>query len=352
LTSSAPIGSTPGRGKKITSTTKKGKNIMRHQLKTTLAAAGAVLALGTGFAVAQEWNMPTPYSDKVFHTANIIQFADELAAATDGALTITVHSAGSLFKHPDIKNAVRSQQVPIGEFFLSRLSNEDAAYGIDSQPFVATSYDDAERLWAAQRPVITELLAKQGLMPLFAVPWPPQGLYTDGEIATVADLSGLKFRAYNAALEQFAALAGAAPTQVESPDIPQAFSTGQVEAMITSPSTGVSSQAWDFVSTYTPINAWVPKNIVVVNKAAFDGLSASIQQAILDAAAAAETRGWEMSRAETDAKTAILAENGMNVVEPSAELMDGLRAIGAQMQVDWNASASDDAKAIIAEYNK
>ncbi len=311
--------------------------------------AAAIMA--PGLAMAQAWDMPTPYSDKVFHTINIMEFADEVNKATDGAMTITVHSAGSLFKHSEIKNAVRSQQVPIGEFFLSRLSNEDAAYGIDSQPFVATSYEEAEALWKAQRPVITELLARQGLMPLFAVPWPPQGLYTKGEINSVADLAGLKFRAYNAALEQFATLAGASPTQVESPDIPQAFATGQVEAMITSPSTGVSSQAWDFVSTYTPINAWVPKNIVVVNKAAFDALDASVQQAILTAAANAETRGWAMSRAETEEKTAIMAENGINVVEPSPELMEGLRAIGAQMQEQWNATASQEAKSIIEKFN-
>lgn len=322
---------------------------MNKIIKGALFAAAVCVP---GSVLAQNWDMPTPYSDKVFHTANIIQFAEDVAAATDGAMNITVHSAGSLFKHPDIKNAVRSQQVPIGEFFLSRLSNEDAAYGIDSQPFVATSYDDAEKLWAAQRPVVTELLAQQGLMPLFAVPWPPQGLYTADEVGSVSDLAGLKFRAYNAALEQFAALAGAAPTQVESPDIPQAFATGQVEAMITSPSTGVSSQAWDFVGTYTPINAWVPKNIVVVNKAAFDALDASVQEAILAAAAIAETRGWELSRAETDSKTATLAENGMNVVTPSGELMDGLKAIGAQMQVDWDASASDEAKGIVADYNQ
>ncbi len=160
-------------------------------------------------AFAQTWNMPTPYSDKVFHTANIIEFAKDVKAATNGALNIIVHSAGSLYKHAEIKNAVRSGQVPIGEFFLSRLSNENAAFGIDSQPFVATSYADAAKLWAAQKPVVTELLAKQGLMVLFAVPWPPQGLYTNGEINSVADLAGLKFRAYNAALERFAALAGA-----------------------------------------------------------------------------------------------------------------------------------------------
>lgn len=313
-------------------------------------ACVAVFASST--VVAEEWDMPTPYGDKTFHTANIVEFAKEVSEASNGELNITVHSAGSLIKHAEIKNAVRGQQVQIGEFFLSRLSNEDAAYGVDSQPFVATSYDDAEKLWAAQKPVVTKLLAKQKMMPLFSVPWPPQGLYTENEVKSVDDLKGLKFRAYNAALEQFAALAGAAPTQVEAADIPQAFTTGQVEAMITSPSTGANTKAWDFVSHYSPINAWVPKNIVVVNKAAFDALDDSVKAIVLEAAAAAEVRGWEMSKQETSVKTAELTANGMIVEDPSDELLSGLKAIGTDMQSAWQDSASDDAKAIIDAFNQ
>ena len=317
---------------------------MKHTLAFVASMACATVA------TAQSWDMPTPYGDSTFHTQNIIQFAADVASATDGALDITVHSAGSLIPHAEIKSAVRSRQVPIGEFFLSRLSNEDLAYGIDSQPFVATSYDDAQALWDAQKPIVTALLAEQGLMPLFSVPWPAQGLYTNGEISSVDDLNGLRFRAYNAALEEFATLAGAAPVQVEASDIPQAFSTGQVEAMITSPSTGVNSTAWDFVTHYSPINAWVPKNIVVVNKSVFDGLSEEVQAAVLDAAATAETRGWEMSAAEADAKTAELAANGITVYEPSATLVEGLQGIGAQMLSNWEANASDEALSIVTEF--
>ncbi|SDW62244.1 TRAP transporter substrate-binding protein [Litoreibacter albidus] len=311
----------------------------------------AALACATS-ASAQSWDMPTPYGDATFHTQNISQFADDVRAATDGALDITIHSAGSLFPHAEIKGAVRNRQVPIGEFFLSRLSNEDLAYGIDSQPFVATSYDDAATLWAAQKPVITELLAEQGLKPLFSVPWPAQGLYTNGEIESVADLNGLRFRAYNAALEEFATLAGAAPVQIEASDIPQAFATGQVAAMITSPSTGVNSTAWDFVTHYSPINAWVPKNIVVVNQRVFDGLDADTQAAVLTAAEAAEARGWEMSVAEADSKTAALAENGITVYEPSAQLVSDLEGIGKTMLENWTANASDSAKSILDAYSK
>ena len=312
---------------------------------------GAAALVCSTAATAQSWDMPTPYGDSTFHTQNIAQFADDVRAATDGGLDITLHSAGSLFPHAEIKGAIRNRSVPLGEFFLSRLSNEDLAFGVDSQPFVATSYEDAARLWAAQEPVITELLAEQGLMPLFSVPWPAQGLYTNGEVATVEDLNGLRFRAYNAALEEFATLAGAAPVQIEASNIPQAFATGQVEAMITSPSTGVNSTAWDFVTHYTPINAWVPKNIVVINKRMFDGLDADTQAAVLAAAEAAETRGWEMSAAEAESMTAALAENGITVYEPSAGLIEGLQGIGETMLGTWDAAASDSARAVLSAYN-
>lgn len=315
---------------------------MKHYILAAALTAGTATA-----AFADTWDMPTPYGDATFHTQNIMQFAEDVATATDGELEITVHSAGSLFPHAEIKNVVRAGQVPVGEFFLSRLVNEDPAYGLDSQPFLATSYDDAAALWEAQKPVVTELLAEQGLMPLFSVPWPAQGLYTNGEIATVEDLSGLRFRAYNAALEEFATLAGAAPVQVEAPDIPQAFATGQIEAMITSPSTGANSTAWDFVTHYTPINAWVPKNIVVVNERAFQRLPEDVQAAVLEAAATAEARGWEMSAAEAAEKTAIMAENGMVIAEPSAELTAGLQQIGAQMLESWQDGASESALAVL-----
>ncbi|PLX40929.1 MAG: C4-dicarboxylate ABC transporter substrate-binding protein [Hyphomicrobiales bacterium] len=319
----------------------------------SFSMAGVVAAgLSATPALATQWDMPTPYPDKTFHTQNIAQFAKDVEAATKGALVIKLHTAGSLFKHKEIKNAVRGGQVPAGELFMGLLANESPAFGIDTQPFLATTYDDAARLWAAQRPVVEKLLDKQGLMVLFSVPWPGQSLYTKKAINSVADLKGLKFRTYNPTLDKFAKLAGAAPTQVQVPDIPQAFATGRVEAMITSPSTGANSKAWDFVTTYTNIQAWVPKNMVVVNKRAFRKLDKPVQEAVLAAAKTAEARGWEMSKKETAAKTKILADNGVKIVEPSAELMSGLKAIGAKMMVDWTKAAGADGKAILDAYNK
>lgn len=308
-----------------------------------------ILALAAT-APAESWDMPTPYPDKTFHTVNIIQFAEDVKQATGGKLEIKIHSAGSLFKHKEIKGAVRGGQVPIGEFFLSLLANENPAFGADSQPFLATNYDDAKKLWNAQKPVITSLLERQKLMPLFSIPWPPQSLYTQKEINNIDDLKGLKFRTNNPTLEKFAKTVGAAPTQIEVPDIPQAFATGRVEAMLTSPSTGANSKAWDFVEYFTDIQAWVPKNIVVVNKAAFQKLDADVQAALLEAAKKAEARGWEMSKKETAAKIAILKDNGMNIVTPSQELMNGLQGVAKSMLADWQKVAGKDGEALLKAY--
>ncbi len=327
---------------------------MLQKFSRNAAGVAAIAAIGllSPAVMAADWNLPTPYPDSTFHTQNISVFAEDIGKATDGKLKITVHSAGSLFKHPEIKNAVRSGQVPIGEFFLSLISNENAAFGVDSLPFLATSYEDAQKLWETQKPVIDKLLAEQNLIALYSVPWPPQGLYTKNEIKTVDDLRGLKFRSYNPTLELFANLAGAAPVQVEVPDIPQAFTTGQVEAMVTSPTTGANSKAWDFVKYYTPINAWVPKNIVVVNKDAYEALDDATKAAIQSAAQAAEKRGTELSVKETEEKTKELSDNGITVVEPSEELIAGLRKIGDQILEKWKETASQEGKDILAAYQK
>ena len=313
-----------------------------------LAPTAAVLSAPA--ALAETWQMPTPYPVNSFHTKNIQRFAQDIETATGGSLRIEVHPAGALFRHADIKNAVRSGQVQIGEFLLSRLANEHPMFEVDSLPFVATDYAAAARLWISSRPYVQELLARQGLVVLFAVPWPPQALFTRKPLESVADLKGVRLRAYNRTQEQFARLAGAIPTQVEVPDIPQAFATGRVEAMITSPSTGANARAWEFVSHYYDTRAWLPKNVVVVSKRALDGLDAPIRDAVIAAAAAAEQRGWAMSRAETDAQVAILRDSGLTIVEPDQDLVRQLHDIGDTLMAEWLAQTGVNGQALLARF--
>jgi TRAP-type C4-dicarboxylate transport system substrate-binding protein len=318
------------------------------------ALAGLLLAGGlvTAASAQTKWDMPTPYPDGNFHTRNVAMFAADVAKATNGSLTIAVHSAGSLFKHPEIKRAVRQGTAPIGEILESLASNEAAVYGLDSVPFLATGYDASKKLYAAQKPYLEKQLASEGLMLLYSVPWPPQGLYAKREIKSVDDLKGLKFRTYNATIGRIASLAGAIPTQIEVPDLPTAFATGRVDVMITSASTGVDTKAQDYLTHYIDTEAWLPRNIVFVNKAAFDKLSAAEKKAVLDAAKVAEERGWKMSIEEKEIKTAALKKAGIIVLPPSPTLKAGLTKIGATITAEWEKSAGVDGAAMLAAYRK
>jgi TRAP-type transport system periplasmic protein len=305
----------------------------------------------TAAAQAQtKWDMPTPYADGEFHTRNAKTFVEDVKKNTGGAVDITVHSAGSLIKHPDILRAVSTGQVAIGELLLGQFGNEDPVFAADNVPFVAPGYDSAWKFYQAQKPVLEKKLEGRGMKLLYAVAWPGQGIYTKEPVKSVADFKGMKMRTYSPLTARLAELLGAAPTVVQVPEIPQMFATGAMHAMVTSSATGTSSKAWEFVKNYYKTNAWNPKNIVAVNARAFGRLPKNQQDGILKAAAAAEPRGWEMSKERERDADALLAKNGINVQEPSAELKAALSKIGEQMAAEWEKSAGADGQAILKAY--
>lgn len=323
-------------------------------IKFVRVCAGLLLVCGIATAASAQtkWDMPTPYPDGNFHTRNVIQFAADVDKATNGSLKIAVHSAGSLIKHPEIKRSVRQGTAPIGEMLKSLSSNEAPVYGLNSVPFLATGYDASHKLYDAQKPYLEKQLASEGLMLLFSVPWPPQGIYAKREIKSVDELKGLKFRTYNAMIGRIAALAGSVPTQIEVPDLPTAFATGRVDVMITSASTGVDTKAQDYLTHYIDTQAWLPRNIVIVNKEAFDKLSAAEKKALIDAAKIAEDRGWKLSIEEMTIKTKALKDTGIKVLPPTPELKSGFSKIGATIASEWEKSAGADGAAILAAYRK
>ncbi len=296
------------------------------------------------------WDMPTPYTETVFHTKNIEQFTKDIKQATQNVLSIRVHAGASLYKHTEIKRAVRGGQVAIGEVLISLLSNEDPLFQIDVLPLLATDYAQARILWQTSRVAIEKVLDEKGLKLLFAVPWPPQGLYSKKAISSLEDIKGLKIRAYNAMLSRLVELMGGIPTTVQEPEIQQAFSTGIIDAMMTSPSTGVSSQAWDYVNYYYDFQAWIPKNMVIMNKEIFAELSPIMQKQVLQAAAKAEERGWAMSAKETNDKIAIMAEHGVQIMQPNQKLKQELSLIRQQMAQEWLKEAGGEGETILSSY--
>ncbi|MBB3020079.1 TRAP-type C4-dicarboxylate transport system substrate-binding protein [Microvirga lupini] len=324
---------------------------MKPMTRLTLSLAGALLLASPALAQTK-WNLPAAYPTDNFHTENLNAFSKDVADATGGKLQITVHANASLFKAPEIKRAVQTGQAQAGEVLMSLHENEDPLYGLDVVPFLATSFDQSKKLWDVQRPAVEKKLAGQGLMLLFAVPWPPQGIFAKQDINKVEDLKGVKWRAYNVGTARIAEIVGAQPVTVQAAELPQALATGVVTTFMTSGATGYDAKVWESLSHFYDTQAWIPKNMTFVNKAAFDALDKPTQEAILKAAKTAEERGWRTAQEKTKWYLEQLAKNGMKVQSPGPELKTGLQKVGEQLTADWLKKAGSDGQAIVDAYKK
>jgi TRAP-type C4-dicarboxylate transport system substrate-binding protein len=318
-----------------------------------LLAAIAATALAAQPACAQtKWQLPAAYPANNPHSENLVLFAKDVSEATGGKLEITVHPAASLFKAPEIKRAVQTGQVQIGEVLMSLHENEDPIYGIDVVPFLATSFPEAMKLWQVSKPAIETKLASQGMMLLFAVPWAPQGIYAKKDINSLDDMKGLKWRSYNVGTAKIGDLIGAQSVTVQAAELAQALATGVVNSFMTSAATGYDSKAWESVDHFYDTQAWIPKNMTFVNKAAFDALDKPVQDAVLKAAATAETRGWKMWQDKSGWYLEQLKSHGMKVLPPSPELLSGLKTLGETLTADWLKKAGAGGEAVVAAYKK
>ncbi|HTL76908.1 MAG TPA: TRAP transporter substrate-binding protein [Casimicrobiaceae bacterium] len=319
-------------------------------MNRVLSALALSLALAMPAAAQTKWDVPTAYPANNFHTENLQQFANDVDKATNGKLKLQLHPNASLFKAPEIKRAVQGSQAQAGEILLVNYENEDALYGLDGVPFLATSYKDAYKLYKAERKALEDKLGKQGMVLLYTVPWPPQGIYTNRVLRSAADMKGLKWRAYSPATSKIAELVGAQPVTVQAAEVSQALATGVIDSYMSSGATGYDSKTYEHLKHFYDTQAWLPKNAIIVNRAAFDALDKATQAAVMKAAAAAETRGWKLSEDKTNWYLDQLRKNGMTIDKPGEQLTADLRKVGNVMLADWLRKAGPDGKKIIDAY--
>ena len=320
------------------------------KLKHALTALAVTLATGT-FAQTK-WDLPAAYPATNFHSENLVQFANDVDKATGGKLKITVHPNASLFKAPEIKRAVQQGQAQIGEILLVNYQNEWPMFGADGLPFLADSYDESMKLYKAQKPLLEKKLAEQGMLLLYTVAWPPQGIYSKKPLNSAADMKGLKWRAYSPATARIAELVGAQPVTVQAAELSQALATGVVDSYMSSGSTGYDSKTYEHIKNWYDTQAWLPKNAVLVNRVAFNALDKPTQDAVLKAGADAETRGWAASKAENIRTVGLLKQNGMSIITPSAQLKADMKKVGDTMLKEWLEKAGPEGKLVVDAYQK
>jgi TRAP-type transport system periplasmic protein len=314
--------------------------------------AALVLGLGASpIACAQAiWKLATGYRADSFHTRNLDLLAREVGEATSGALRIEIHPDNTFAKLADIAPAVEAGRIEAGETIMSGLVAQIPIAGADSVPFIVRSYGDARRLWRHQRPGIERAFAARGLKALYAVPWPPQCLYSTKPIARIGDLRGLRMRTYNRTTVRIAEMTGATAVDVPMADVARALADGRIDTMITSAVTGVDNKVWYGLKYFYEINAWFPKNIVFVNARVFDALNPAQRQALLKASAAAEARGWAASEAAAAEAVGQLRRNGIKIERASAGVLMEIKTLGERFSLEWVRQVGSEANSIFIPY--
>ena len=318
---------------------------------TTLLAGTAIAAAVAGPATAEKWDMPMAYAATNFHSEVGANFAACVTEGTGGKLEIVTHPSGSLFPGNEIKRAVQTGQANIGERLLSAHQNENPLYGVDSIPFLVSSFDEHEKLWGIAGPKVAEVLAEDNLHYLYSVAWPPQGLYFKKEVTSVADMEGIKFRSYNTATARMAELTKMLPVQVEAAELSQALATGVAESFISSGATGYDRKVWEHLTHFYEVDAWLPRNAVFVNMDAWNGLDDATKAVMEDCAAKAKAEGLARSKDYTAFTLNGLKEGGMSVQRAGDALVEELKAIGATMTEEWLESAGEVGREIVDAYN-
>jgi len=322
------------------------------KLNLPLLTAAATLALSATAQAQTRWDLPAAYPATNFHTVNLVEFANDVDRLSGGKLKITVHANASLFKAPEIKRAVQGGQAQLGEILLVNFQNEWQIFGADGIPFLADSYDEAVKLWRVQRPMLEKKLAEQGMVVLYAVPWPPQGIYVNKPINSAADLRGVKWRAYSPSTARIAELVGAQPVTVQAAELTQAMATGVVQSYMSSGSTGFDSKTYEHIKYWYDTQAWLPKNAVIMNKRAFDALDKPTQDAVLKAAADAEVRGLAASKRANGETLDKLRANGMQILPPSAQLKADMAKVGEVMVREWLEKAGAEGRQLVEAFRR
>lgn len=315
-------------------------------------ALGALLMLAGARSVlaATTWIMASGNPESSYFTQNIRQFIDEVEERSAGELRIDLRANDTLIKHDAIKRAVQTGQVQIGEIRPGVYGNEDPMYILDSIPGVASDYEQARQLLEAQLPYFEDLLGRQGLRALVWAPWPGQGFFTTSPLESLDDMRGKKIRIYSQPTQQMAERLGFRATILPFAEVSQAYATGMIDSLFTSPQTGIDVQIWDYAKHFTYTGTMHNKNAVIVNERAFRSLDEDLQRIVLEAGQRATERGWEMSRRAGAENDEVIESHGVVITDASDDIQQAITAIGDEMLAEWRESAAAPAVEALDRY--
>lgn len=318
---------------------------MLRKLVVLGALSGALMAANI------KMDLNAVYGATNFHTKGAEQFAALVDEYTKGSVKITVHAGGSLVKGSPLQ-AVKDGTVAMTDMFIPFTAGGGKVFGISALPFVAKSYDDAYKLYQISKPAYDKMAATWNQKMLYAVSWPPSGLYTKKPMNTKADFADLKTRTYDKNSADFITMVGGSSVALPWGEVYSALSTGMVNSVVTSSASGKDGKFWEVLSDFTKINYAYPMQAVTINLDYWKSLDKAQQEALLKAAEKIEKVQWEASKNEDNVALKLLADNGMKIKEASPELKKELDAVAAKLLEPYLADADESIKKIFVEFKK
>ncbi|MDA3918184.1 MAG: TRAP transporter substrate-binding protein [Deltaproteobacteria bacterium] len=316
---------------------------------------GLMFAL-TIFSTAQaktKWDLHLNYSAGNFHSQGAQKFAERVAEATNGELTIVLHPGSSLgFKGPELLRAVAEGQLAIAEVPTGMVEGDAPVLALTAQPFISANAFEQRLLYQLAKPKYAKKLKKFNQMTLYTSVWPFSGIYTQRAIKSESDLNGLKMRVYDGTGLAFGKATGIAARKMPFSEVYPAMKAGLMDSMYTSSVSGVDAKAWEMLKYFTPINIVGPVNMINVNMDAWNKLDKKLQVTVLEIAAQMEDEMWNLAGDMDRKSRATLIEKGMIIDPVSKEFRNELNAIGDKLRAIWAKKAGADANAILKQYNE
>jgi TRAP-type C4-dicarboxylate transport system substrate-binding protein len=309
------------------------------------------LSLFSTATAKTKWDMHLNYPAGNFHTEGAQKFADEVAKATNGELSIVLHPGAALgFKGPELLKSVAEGQVAVAEIPTGMVEGDAPVLALTAQPFISTNTFEQRLLYQLAKPVYAENLKKFNQITLYTSVWPFSGIYTQRAIKSEADLKGLKMRVYDGTGLTFGEATGIAARKMPFSEVYPAMKAGLLDSMYTSSVSGVDAKAWEVLKFFTPINIVGPVNMINVNLDAWNKLDKNTQTLVLEIAAQLEDEMWNLA-GDMDRKShATLVQNGMTISPVSKQFRSELNAVGEKLRAEWAGKAGADAQKILTEY--
>ncbi len=319
-----------------------------------LASALALHPFAPSVAQAQtiNWDMPNEYQENSLGGLADKDFIRLVAEKSGGRIVVQPHFGGSLgYKSSGHFNAVEDGAVPLAHTFGGVLVGVDPIFQINTLPFLVANVDAMHTLVDVARPYIEEAFAKANQKLLYVTPWTPVGIWAKRPVRTVDELKTIKIRTYDVSGTMTLKEAGAIALQLSWVDVIPAFSTGTIDAVLTSDEGGIASKFWEYTDHFNQLNFTSGLDVSHINLDTFNGLSPELQQAVLDAAAGAEEAGWVRLRARIGENIETMKTNGVTVVgDVTPELLQHLRTSGQVVVDDWLGKMGGRGEAILDEY--